>query len=92
MAKRIYYTIERGQLNELGVSVVLDMLRYDGASVEHNAPSGYYLLSNEHGPELGRWQSFGIDIAVSSKSLSDTLFYTRQIAKGETSRQGGRSA
>lgn len=38
------------------------MLRYDGATVESNAPPGYYLFRSEAGgaPHVARWRSFGI--------------------------------
>lgn len=40
---------------------VLDMLRYDGATVVSNAPEGTYLFRVEgHEPEVRRWQSFGV--------------------------------
>lgn len=45
-----------------GVEGLLDMLRYDHAVVEGNAPGGYHLFSIEgHEPEVARWRSFGFD-------------------------------
>ena len=61
--KRYFYLIERKTLNEADVSGVLDMLRYDHATVEPNPPAGYYMLAASGPPEIRRWESFGIKIA-----------------------------
>jgi hypothetical protein len=59
-----YYVIPRATLDDLGVHSTLDMLRYDGATVECNPPDGYYLLRCEgRGPCVERWSSFGVSIA-----------------------------
>lgn len=82
--KEFFYIIERAKLDELGVAVVLDMLRYDGAAVECNAPDGYYLFRIEgHGPHLARWQSFGITIPSGhiSSSAYDMRFVEDAIRK-----------
>ena len=66
---RHFYLIEKEHLRSAtfggaGVEGVLDMLRYDGALVESNAPAGYWLLSAESHPEVARWRSFGIKIIL----------------------------
>lgn len=58
--KRFWYTIPRADLESLAVEDVLDMLRYDGATVHSNPPDGFYLFSSELGPVIDRWRSFGI--------------------------------
>lgn len=70
MAKptRYFYLIARDQLTgwpKTGAPVegVLDMLRYDYARIEPNAPEGFYLLSADHPPGVERWASFGVRIA-----------------------------
>lgn len=64
MTKRnseFFYAIPRDLLDRMGVAPTLDMLRYDGSTVECNAPVGFYLFRMEgHGPHLERWASFGI--------------------------------
>ena len=62
--KRTFYRIERAILEKAPVSVVLDMLRYDHAVVEHNPPPGYYLLSCEGSPCVERWRSFLIPLKL----------------------------
>jgi hypothetical protein len=65
---RHFYLIEREHLRSqtfgVGMEGVLDMLRYDGARVENNAPEGYWLLSSETHPEVARWRSSGIKIIL----------------------------
>lgn len=56
----VYYLIPRTAIEHLPVNAVLDMLRFDAATIECNAPPGFYLLSNTHGPERARWASFGV--------------------------------
>ncbi len=57
---RRWYLIPRRYLEDLATPAVLDMLRYDGARVEGNAPAGFYMLSNKTGPAVARWASFGV--------------------------------
>lgn len=63
--KRVWWLIRRADLAGQPTEAVMDMLRYDGARVECNAPSGYYLLSSDYtsAPNVARWASFGIAIA-----------------------------
>ncbi len=56
--KLTYYLIKRADVERLDVAGVLDMLRYDDAHVEPNAPEGFYLFSNVKGPCWERWESF----------------------------------
>jgi len=58
--KRVYYIIPKRVLEGMNPGALLDMLRYDYCRVESNAPSGWYLLSNENGPCVARWTSFSI--------------------------------
>jgi len=87
--KRTYFLIReenraryRG-LNELPVPEVLDMLRYDVARVESNAPPGFYLLSSAAfaAPHADRWASFGIDIAATFKHESEAYEQARKVAQ-----------
>lgn len=56
-----HYTIPRADVESMPVFDMLDMLRYEGATVESNAPDGYYLFRVEgKEPEVRRWRSFGI--------------------------------
>ena len=43
---------------------LIDMLRYDGATVESNAPEGKYLLACPHTPTTERWVSFGLMVDI----------------------------
>lgn len=79
-AKRIYYLISRSAINETPVEAVLDMLRYDGAVVECNAPPGYYLLSSDNrgAPHRARWHSFGLIVSQEGFSLGDLHDWARK--------------
>lgn len=80
--KKVYYLIRRNKLEEwMGVAAVMDMLRYDGARVEPNAPTGFYLLSNEHGPEVQRWKSFGIEIDAVLKDQFEAHDVARKLSE-----------
>jgi len=58
--RRWFYLIERRRFDNLTAHDALDMVRYDAARVECNAPTGYYLLSTgaDHGPNLDRLRSY----------------------------------
>lgn len=56
------YQIPTDQMDRMGTRAALDMLRYDGARVLSNAPSGYYLLESESPPTTPRWASFGVAV------------------------------
>ena len=65
--RQMYFLVNRQALDDLaqrqGLYTVLDMLRYDGCHIHSDANTpGYYLFSNEMGPTLERWRSFGIGI------------------------------
>jgi hypothetical protein len=73
-----FYAIERAALHRLEVASVLDMLRYDGATIQCNAPLGFYLLRTEgSGPELGRWRSFGVLIDARLVDRSEAVVKER---------------
>ena len=62
-----YFLIEREVLRDYvatqGPDGLMDMLRYDGATVECNAPTGFWMLSKPNTPPTReRWASFGIKI------------------------------
>lgn len=67
-SKTVYYAIRREKLADEPVAAVLDMLRYDGAIVECNPPSGYWMFSITRTDgawptvHYDRWQSFGITV------------------------------
>lgn len=78
--KFVLYAIPRQQVEALGVEELLDMLRYDGATVESNPPSGHYLFRIDGGykqPEVRRWRSFGVKDVI----IMDTDF-PRDIERG----------
>lgn len=85
--RETYYLIERRQLNALPADAVLDMLRYDGATVECGSPTGFYLLRTEGlvGPHLARWRSFGVTVAFIADSASDATRWA-QLAQKEAAR------
>jgi hypothetical protein len=65
--RRYWYMVRKELLDSLEVFHVMDLLRYDWARVEPNAPEGFYLLSKlQTGgyaePAAAHWQSFGIQI------------------------------
>jgi len=69
--KRWWYVARRETLDDLPVPTVMDMLRYDQARVELNAPKDWYLLSKvEEGgyprPNSDRWP---IRIYILGKSV-----------------------
>lgn len=79
--KITYYLIRRERLDEEPVSVVLDMLRYDGSRIESNAPPGYYLFSSDapRAPHRDRWRSFCIEVGPAFDSSSEAWeFYHRE--------------
>lgn len=91
--ERHFYLIEREHLRSalFGVAVfegLMDMLRYDGATVENNAPDGYWLLSSENPPGVARWKSFGITIRV--MDLCRNAFDIREILEDERKRAARR--
>ena len=77
LERRWWYVIKRHELDRMYVPLesMMDMLRYDAARVESNAPAGLYLLSKsaegyaagQGGPCVERWTSFGIEVYVISK-------------------------
>ena len=56
------FAIPREQVEGMGVEELLDMLRYDGAVPQSNAPEGHYLFRAEgkYMPEHRRWASMGV--------------------------------
>lgn len=68
--KKFYYVLKSDVVDQGMIARdVLDMLRYDGAMVEHNAPAGFWLLSKEYAygrPCEERWQRFGARIYIIS--------------------------
>ena len=64
---RYYFLIEQATLRKAvrscGFDSLLDMLRYDRAIVEHNAPVGYWLFSSPHTPTIDRWGAFNIRLS-----------------------------
>ncbi len=66
--KKFWYVLKSDVVDEALIARdVLDMLRYDGAKVECNAPAGFWLLSKEvaYGrPCEERWQRFGARIYI----------------------------
>ena len=67
---RWWYVAKREAIDNEPAAAAMDMLRYDGARVECNAPTGFYLLSksaNFGEPCAPRWASFGIKIYIISK-------------------------
>lgn len=61
--KFILYAIPRSVIEGMYVEDLLDMLRYDGATVQSNPPDGHYLFRIEGGykhPAVDRWRSFGV--------------------------------
>lgn len=81
--KRYFYLIAREQLAGRSlVAGVLDMLRYDGATVECNAPAGYYLLAAPNPPAVARWASFGVKLAyVQARATEDPDYHLVQWAR-----------
>lgn len=74
-AKRYFWLIERDPLNHAvcGISGILDMLRYDHATVEPNPPRGFYLLASPGPPTVARWASFGVKVAyVPARATEDS--------------------
>lgn len=70
---RWWYVTKSEHLEGHSVGAVMDMLRYDGARVECNAPVGFWLLSKEADggyppPNEERWRSFMIRVYVICKS------------------------
>jgi hypothetical protein len=82
--KEFFYAIPKHVIHELGIAPVLDMLRYDGATIECNAPEGWYLFRIEgHGPHRERWTSFGVtNIVEGNTTLDINLLITIPIKKG----------
>lgn len=87
--KRSYYLIEKAQLEDVargcGISGVMDMLRFDGAKVECNAPNGFWLLSCEGDPGVARWRSFGIKVVA----VSTDPFTISKVAARLQAQKGG---
>ena len=91
--KQWFYLIEKEHLRSqtfgVGVEGVLDMLRYDGARIESNAPDGYWLLSClGNYPVVARWKSFGIRIRV--MDLCRNALDVREILEDERKREAQR--
>lgn len=77
----VYYLISRRAVNDMPAGAVLDILRYDYARVESNAPDGYYLFSvdaDRNGPTIERWKSYGLRVVFVSRDLHAALDYGRQ--------------
>lgn len=68
--KKFWYVVKSDVVDEAMIARdVFDMLRYDGANVECNAPAGFWLLSKEYAygrPSEERWQRFGARIYIVS--------------------------
>ncbi len=66
--KKFWYVLKTDMVDEAMIARdVFDMLRYDGAKVEGNAPAGFWLLSKEYAygrPCEERWQRFGVRIYI----------------------------
>jgi len=73
LAKRIWFLIRRDHLDQRPVGSVLDMLRFDHATVESYPPEGFYLFAVDHRPTLARWESFGIK--VHAFTLEESEYY-----------------
>ena len=58
--RRVYFAIPAAEVRQMGVAGALDMLRFDSAEVESNAPVGHYLFSSDREPTRARWVSFGV--------------------------------
>lgn len=57
------YAIPATTIEAMRVEEVLDMLRYDGATVQSNPPDGHYLFRIDdpfRQPNVARWASFGV--------------------------------
>lgn len=68
---KFWYVIKRDAFANIQAESVLDMLRYDGARVECNAPPGYWLLTKHAKdaapPNEARWKSFMLKVYVVSR-------------------------
>lgn len=80
-----YHLIAKDDADDAGVPVVLDLLRYDGATVAEPAPQGYYLIATHSAAGLtaNRWTAHGISVACTN------LFDAQDAA--EWARQHGRT-
>jgi hypothetical protein len=66
---RWYWLVPAAQFDHVSAHQALDLLRYDGAIVESNAPPGYYMFScdptyHPRGPQTDRLRSHGVTVAV----------------------------
>ncbi len=61
MSKKRYWWLVR-KSDDISLSTMMDMLRYDSATVHGNAPDGYWMLSSENRATEDRWKSFNIRI------------------------------
>ena len=76
LPKRWYWLTERRKFTDMPADQVIDLLRYDGARVETNAPTGYYMFSAEgtRGPVVERLRTYHAEPAwISPRALEPDL-------------------
>lgn len=59
-----YWLVDAQDVEDAGVVRVLDMIRYDVATVVNNPPHGFYLFVSDvkTSPTLDRWRSHGLRV------------------------------
>lgn len=84
MAALRYHLIAKDDADDAGVPVVMDLLRYDGATVEEPCPKGYYLIATRSAAGLTRrrWEAHGVSVACCNLfDPTDAADWARLVAQ-----------